>query len=132
MVILLDYLLRIFDFTTKLMGFLHAEIFVWSESQLVLGRSFAFLEKAKTDIKEVVLARTSIPINAADPTGKGGNVNKGDTAQQLLTTHRELMVELVPHRFQDHFRVLLCRLWVSVKVYTSTSKVDTGLQKFFS
>ena len=71
MVILLDYLLRIFDFTTKLMGFLHAEIFVWSESQLVLGRSFAFLEKAKTDIKEVVLARTGIPINAADPTGKG-------------------------------------------------------------
>ena len=54
------------------MGFLHAEIFVWSESQLVLGRSFAFLEKAKTDIKEVVLARTGIPINAADPTGKGG------------------------------------------------------------
>ena len=81
MVILLDYLLRIFDFTTKLMGFLHAEIFVWSESQLVLGRSFAFLEKAKTDIKEVVLARTSIPINAADPTGKWGNANKGNIAQ---------------------------------------------------
>ena len=76
MVSLLHCLLRIFDFTTKLMGFLCAEIFVWSESQLVLGRSFAFLEKAKADIKEVVLARTGIPINAADPTGKEGNANK--------------------------------------------------------
>ena len=81
MVSLLHCLLRIFDFTTKLMGFLCAEIFVWYESQLVLGRSFAFLEKAKTDIKEVVLARTGIPINAADPTGKWGKANKGNIAQ---------------------------------------------------
>ena len=63
------------------MGFLCAEIFVWYESQLVLGKSFDFLEKAEADIKEVVLARTAIPINAVDPTGKRGNANKGDTAQ---------------------------------------------------
>ena len=42
------------------------------------------------------------------------------------------MVELVPHRFQDNFRELLCRLWVSVKVYTSTSKVDTVAYRSFS
>ena len=81
MVSLLHCLLRIFDITTKQMGFLCADIFVQSESQIVLGRSFAFLEKGKTDIKEVVLARTGIPINAVDPTGKGGNANKGDTGQ---------------------------------------------------
>ena len=42
------------------------------------------------------------------------------------------MVELVPYRFQDHFRELLYRLWVSVKVYTSTSKVDTVAYRSFS
>ena len=42
------------------------------------------------------------------------------------------MVELVPYRFQDHFRELLYRLWVSVKVYTSTSKVDSVAYTSFS
>ena len=34
-------------------------------------------------------------------------------------------MSLVPQRFQEDFRELLCRIWVAVKVYTSTSKVNS-------
>ena len=39
-------------------------------------------------------------MDAADPTGHGGNTNKGDVYERLLTKHREVIVETVPERFR--------------------------------
>ena len=70
-------------------------------------------------------------MDSADSTGKGGNTNKGDVCQRLLTDYRHVIVELVPEIFQNDFQELLCRMWIVVKVYTSTGTVNVHLFKEF-
>ena len=61
-------------------------------------------------------------MGAADPTGKGGNTNKGDVCERLLTTHQSVLVATVPQIFQADFALLLARLWICVQVYTPKEK----------
>ena len=69
-------------------------------------------------------------MDAADPTGKGGNTNK-DVCSRLLKNYRHILVELAPDEFQEDFREFLCRMWVTVNFYTSKEKVDTMSSKVF-
>ena len=66
-----------FDFCKNLLYHLRSETFQWTESSLQLGRSYQFLVKAKDEVREIVLKETGLPLDAADPTGMGGNSNKG-------------------------------------------------------
>ena len=72
---------------------------------------------------------TGLPLDAADPTGQGGNSNKGDLCRRLLVDHRELMVSFAPPRFQKDYRLLLERVWNIIQVYNSKRRVDTTLFK---
>ena len=108
----LHSLMRSFDFLKILMYHLRSETFIWTDSSLKLGRSAQFLTKAKDEVREEILLRTGLPLDAADPTGMGGNSNKGDLCKRLMTDHRELLVSLVPERFREDFRELICRIWI--------------------
>ena len=99
----LHCLMRTFSFVLNLLYHLRAEIFLWTESSLRLGNSKQFLLQAQDESKALVKEKTGITMDAADPTGKGGNTNKGDVCQRLLVDHREVLVECVPEHFQTDF-----------------------------
>ena len=127
----LHSLMRSYDFCQNLLYHLRSETFKWTDSALLLGNSYQSLIDAKKEVKKLVKRDTDISMDAADPTGKGGNTNKGDICQRLMTDHRHVLVKLVPERFQADFRELLCRIWIVVKVYTSMDKVNTRIFKEF-
>ena len=128
----LHCIMRTFDFVKLLLYHLKSETFHWSSSSLQLGkRPFQRFEKAQDKVRKTVKAKTGLPLDQADPTGQGGNANKGDLCKKLLVDHRELMVSLVPHRFQADLRELMCRLWVILFVYNSKRKVKTDVFKDF-
>ena len=127
----LHALLRCFDFVKKLLYYLNAGIFQWTRSQIILGLSYRHLLNAEENIKHEIEQQTGLPLDAADPTGQGGNANKGDLCKRLLVDHRSLLVSFVPDRFKDQYRTLLCRLWTILRVYTSKRKVDVGEFKDF-
>ena len=128
----LHCLLRSFDFILKLVYYLRSGIRLWTESQVKLGPSFRHLMNAKDEVRRLAHEATSIPIDSADPTGKGGNVNKGDTCRDYLTKYREVLVGFVPERYQNSLRELMCRIWVCVRVYTSSDGVNTNEYRAFS
>ena len=55
----------------------------------------------------------------------------GDLCKHLLVDHRELMVSFVPQRFQEDLWVLMCKIWVIIKIYTSKEKVNVSEFKQF-
>ena len=69
-------------------------------------------------------------MDCADSTGKGGNTDKGDVCQRLLTDHREVLVQLVPEWFQSDFCDLCC-LWIAIKVFNSKEKINSQEFKIF-
>ena len=73
----LHSLMRSFDFCKNLLYHLCSETYQWTESSLQLGRASVFLTKAKEEVREEILSQTGLPLDAADPTGMGGNQNKG-------------------------------------------------------
>ena len=128
----LHSLMRCFDFVKLLIYHLRSETFIWSESALKLGESYGEYQKAKKDIKAALaVPEINIPLDACDPTGMGGNANKGDLCKRLMTDYRDLMVSFVPERFQDDLREVMCRLWVVIKVYTSKDEVNVRIYKQF-
>ena len=127
----LHSLMRSYDFCQNLLYHLRSETFLWTDSALQLGNSYQSLIDAKNEVKTYSKRETGITMDAADPTGKGGNTNKGDICQRLMTNYRHVLVELVPERFQTDFEELLCRIWIVVKVYTSMDKVRINLFKEF-
>ena len=70
-------------------------------------------------------------MDAADPTGMGGNTNKGDVCERLLTTHHAVLVDTVPARYREDFSLLLARIGTCVKVYTCKEKVHVFQFKEF-
>jgi hypothetical protein len=128
----LHCLMRVFDWVKTLIYHLRSETYMWTESQLNLGRSYRFYVAAKDEIKSALaVPEINIPLDACDPTGMGGNANKGDLCKRLMTTYHELMVSFVPERFQDDLRKLICQLWVVIKVYTSKDLVNVDEFKQF-
>ena len=127
----LHCLMRCFDFVKILLYHLRAETFMWTQSQVKLGRMYRFLKDAEEEVKSTVLKETGLPLDAVDPTGQGGNANKGDLCKRLLLDHRDVLVSLAPSRFQDDYRELLCRTWVIIKLYTSTEKICVEAFKDF-
>ena len=127
----LHSLMRVFEFCLTLLYHLRSRTFQWTESELKLGDSNQAFEDAKKEIKARVSLDTGIIMDAADPTGKGGNTNKGDNCSRLLTNYRHILVDLAPVEFRDDFREFLCRIWVAVKIYTSKEKIDTDGFKDF-
>lgn len=105
---------------------------MWSESRLKLGPSFRHLVNAKEEVRKLAHSATKIPIDVADPTGKGGNVNKGDTCRAYLTKHRNILVSLVPDRYQMALNELICRIWVCIRVYTCSESVNVEEYRIFS
>ena len=128
----LHSLLRSFDFLLKLVYYQRAGICIWTESQVKLGPSYRHLMNAKEEVRRIAQSATSIPIDAADPTGKSGNVNKGDTCRAYLTKHRNVLVNLVPDRFRVALDELIRRIWICVRVYTSCEPVKVEEYKAFS
>ena len=128
----LHCLMRVWEFCQLMLYHLCSGTFIWTESAKKLGddlhQSFT---NAKQEVKACVKMKTGITMDAVDATGKGGNTNKGDVCQRLLTDFRHVIVELVPEEFQEDFQELLCRLWIAVKVYTSKDSVNTNLFKDF-
>ena len=70
----------------------------------------------KTTVKE----NTGLLLDQANRTR---NVNKGDLCKKLMVDHIEMKVSLVPQRFQENFKDLICCLWVILFVYNSKSRV---------
>ena len=66
-----------FDFCKNHLYHLRSETYQLTVSTLQLGCSSAFLTRAKDEVCKEVLLRTGLPLDAADPTGMGGNQNKG-------------------------------------------------------
>ena len=128
----LHCLMRSFDFVKLLIYHLRSETFMWTESPIKLGQGYSDYQTAKKDIKAALsVPEINIPLDACDPTGMGGNANKGDLCKRLMTDYRELMVSFVPERFQNDLRELMCRLWVVIKVYTSKEQVNVSEYKQF-
>lgn len=127
----LHFLMRVFDFCQKLLYHLRSETFQWTDSAIKLGSAYQSHMDAKCDIKEIVKLKSGITMDAADPTGKGGNTNKGDNCSRLLTDYSHVLIELVPLEYREDFKELLCRMWVTVKVYTSKESVDVVQFKAF-
>ena len=74
----LHSLMRSFDFVKQLIYHLRSETFMWTESQLKLGRSYRHYQLGKDQIHEALLVpEINISLDACDPTGMGGNANKG-------------------------------------------------------
>ena len=94
----LHSLMRSYDFFQNLFYHLWSETFIWTESALQLGNLYQSLIDAKNEVKIHVKRKTGIIMNAADPTGKGENTNKGDVCQCLMANHH-VLVELVNERF---------------------------------
>ena len=106
-------------------------MFIRGRSQQKLGSGIQSILTAEKDVRSEIKQKTALPLDEADPTGQGGNANKGDHCKKLMVDHRELLVSLVPVGLRDDFRTLLCRLWVILKVYNSKRKVDVGAFKDF-
>lgn len=103
---------------------LRSDTYIWSESQIKLGRAFGHYQAAKDQIQHRLgEPDINIPLDASDPTGMGGNANKGDLCKRLFVDHRELMVSFVPERFQNDLRYLMSHLWIILKIYTGKQKV---------
>ena len=128
----LHSLLRSFDFILKLVYYLRAGIHMWTESPLKLGPFFWHLVNAKEEVRKLAHSVTNIPIDVADPTGKGGNVNKGDTCRAYLTKHRNVLTSLVPDRYQLALNELICRMWVCIRVYPCSESVNVEEYRIFS
>ena len=88
--------MRVFDFCHNLLYHLRSETFQWTELAEKLGSAHQSLIDAKCDIKELIKLKTGITMDAADPTGKGGNTNKGDNCSRLLTNYRHVLINLAP------------------------------------
>ena len=87
-----------------------------------LGDSYEIYCKAKIEEREIVYSQTGIQMDIPDAIGKGGTTNKGNICERLLKDHCHILVSLVPLRFHSEISDLLNRLWVTLVVYTSTSK----------
>ena len=123
--------MRSYEFHQNLLYHLRSKNVIWYYSALQQGNSYQSLIDAKSEVNIHVKRKTGITMDVADPTGRGGNANKGDICQRLMTNQRHVLVELVPERFQAAFQELLCRIWIVVKVYTSINKVKRNLFKEF-
>lgn len=132
----LHCLMRVFSWLLRLLYHLRSGVHVWSESKLVLGRSYQFYTQAKEESKAEVLRLTGILMDAPDPTGRGGNTLKGDICKRLLRDHRDVLVNLVPEQHKDAFTELLEGLWVLLYLYTKNPEpekiIDPSLVKMES
>ena len=74
--------MRTFDFLKLLLYHLRSQTFHWSSTPLQLGTSFKRIKAAKEEVKQEVHQKTGLPLDQADPTGQGGNANKGDLCKK--------------------------------------------------
>ena len=102
--------LRCFGHILLLIYHLKSETFVWTESETKLGESYKAYCDAKTEAKLEVFNETGIQMDMPDANGKGGTTNIGNIIDRLLTDHKEILVSLVPEKFQSDMRELLNRL----------------------
>ena len=125
-------LLRSWDMIKHIMYHVHSGNYVWSDSQLELKQGYRFYLNSKAEIKAAVKNATGITMDAADPTGHGGNTDKGDICRRLMTEpHRSVLVNLMPEHHQSDFRKIITRLWICVKIYNSQDRIDVALYKSF-
>ena len=119
----LHALLRTFDFCMKLINFLRAGIFKWSESKIALGQSYESLIKARSEVQKQIKMATGILVDAPDATGHGGSSTTGNVCRSLLENHRDVLCSLVPASFQAPMHEVLLRIWVILKIYSSNYEV---------
>ena len=82
----LHCLMRVFDWIKTLIYHLSSETFKWFESKIQQGASYSHYIQAQDTIKAALaVPEINIPLDACDPTGMGGNSNKDDLCQRLLT-----------------------------------------------
>ena len=88
----LHCLMRSFCFC-KLLGYhLRSETYQWTESPLKMGRAYIFFTDSIQEIKDEIYYITGITMDTADSSGTGGNTDKGDVCQQILTTYRHYYI----------------------------------------
>ena len=125
-------LMNTFKWLQKLAYFLNAESYIWTESAIELGsHTKQIYDKCVDDCKILIRQKTGIRMDTADPSGKGGNTDKGDVCKRLMTSERHHFCELVPQRFRLKFNELVTRLWVCISLYTGKDEVHVKKYKDF-
>ena len=97
----LHTMLRVFDNYIKLIYLLRAEIFIFSDNQNVLGRSFQFFKQAKIEIQQLMKESTGMIIDIPDG-GRGGTSTTGNVVCRLLRDHRKLLSSFIVAIFQKN------------------------------
>ena len=122
--------MRSFDNILKLIYHLKSETFQWTESSHKLGKFADIYNTAKKDSRKLIDQQTGIKVDIPDAAGKGGTTTNGNVCERLLKDHRDVLVSLVPERFQPALNEFLNRLWVILFVYTSQSKTHVNTPLF--
>ena len=88
-------------------------------SKFIVGEFTDIYNRAKKDSRKLIDQQTSIKVDIPDVAGKGGTTTNGNVCKRLLKYHRDVLVSLVPERFQPAMNEFLSRLWIILFVYTS-------------
>ena len=115
--------MRFFDTILKIIYHLNAGIFKWSDDKNVLGSSFQLLKTSKDTVKAIIKEKTHLSVDVPDSTGKGGTSTTGNVIQVL--------VSLVPTRFQEKMHDCISRVYTITKLYNSSHKIDVPSFKDF-
>ena len=106
----------------KLIYHLRSETFIWTESLKKLGEFTKIYHTAKSETHKIIYEETDIKVDIPDATGKGGTTSNGNVCERLMKDHKNVLVSLVPERFQPALKEFVDRLWIILSIYTSQSK----------
>ena len=99
-------------------------------SKFIVGEFTNIYNTAKKDSRKLIDQQTGIKVDIPDAAGKGGTTTNGNVCERLLKDHRDVLVSLVPKRFQPAMNEFLNRLWIILFVYTSQDKTHVNTPLF--
>ena len=125
--------MRFFDTLLKIIYHLNAGIFKWSDDKNVLGSSFQLLKNSKDTVKAIIKEKTHLSIDIPDSTGKGGTSTTGNVIHTIMSKecNIQVLVSLVPLRFQEKMHDCISRVYTITKLYNSSHKIDVPTFKDF-
>lgn len=124
-------LLRSFDFFTKIIYHLKAEVLDRSESKTSIYTKF--IKEAKSEIQTRVYEHTGIKLDFPNSTGRGGTTTTGNVARRLLynSENRNYLIDQLPEKFRCNFRIFAQSLSIILRIINSTELVKVEVFKMF-
>ena len=126
--------MRFFETVLRLIYYLHAGVFKWSEDKNVLGSKFQILKKSKETVRAVIKEKTHLAVDVPDSTGKGGTSTTGNIVHSLLSkeSNIQVLVSLVPTNFQEKMHDCISRVYTITKLYIARIRLMYSLLEYFA